>query len=125
MSTLTLTLIAVDRFVVILYPFRARMPLKTSVAMVAIINATAAVFTAPYVFHVGLVEAADSGGNGRRRWLCGETWSGGKRTAYGAFTNVTQFVLPFLTIILCYSVIIRRLNSRDVDPFRKKALGIL
>jgi hypothetical protein len=56
-STLTLTIIAVDRFVIIIYPFRARMQLKTSILLIVIIDALAMLFTAPYAFHVELSEA--------------------------------------------------------------------
>ena len=55
-STLTLTIIAVDRFVVIIYPFRARMQVKTCLVLICIINLLAMVFTAPYAFYVGLIE---------------------------------------------------------------------
>ena len=43
------------------------------------------------------------------------------RTAYGLFTSTTQFALPFLTIILCYSTIIVKLRKR---PEERKILGI-
>lgn len=43
---------------------------------------------------------------------CTEDWHGLRRTLYGAFTNLTQFVLPFVTIIMCYSAIIRKLKER-------------
>ncbi len=52
-------------------------------------------------------------GNGSEsRMLCYETWEGARRTVYGVFTNLTQFVLPFLTVIACYAAIIRRLRER-------------
>jgi hypothetical protein len=90
------------RFVVIIYPFRARMQVKTCCVLIGMINLLAGVFTAPYAFHVALIKGPDS--NER----CNETWEGMKRTAYGAFTNIMQFVLPFVTIIFCYISIIRR-----------------
>jgi hypothetical protein len=56
---------------------------------------------------VGLVEVGDG------KWMCHEMWSGARRTAYGVFTNLTQFVLPFITIFACYSAIIRKLRERS------------
>ena len=72
-----------------------------------IIDFLALLFTAPYAKHVGLVEVEED------RRQCAETWEGMKRTVYGAFTNVMQFVLPFVTIIFCYTAIIRKLAERS------------
>lgn len=46
------------------------------------------------------------------RSICHESWGGMKRKLYGAFTNIMQFVLPFITIIFCYTAIIRKLEER-------------
>ena len=43
---------------------------------------------------------------------CSETWDGMRRLFYGFFTSITQFVLPFSTVIFCYTAIIRRLSNR-------------
>ena len=83
------------------------MQVKTCLVLISIINIVAMLFTAPYAFHVALTEGAD----GVAR--CNETWDGMKRTAYGAFTSITQFVLPFVTIIFCYTAIIRKLGQRS------------
>lgn len=107
-STLTLTIIALDRFVVIIYPFRARMQIKTCLVLVWIIDMMACVFTGPYAYHVTIEHDETTGDE-----QCNETWGGLRRTIYGAFTNITQFVLPFITIILCYTAIIRKLSTRS------------
>eukprot|EP00095_Tigriopus_kingsejongensis_P009521 snap_masked-scaffold561_size136864-processed-gene-0.3 protein:Tk09521 transcript:snap_masked-scaffold561_size136864-processed-gene-0.3-mRNA-1 annotation:"neuropeptide receptor a10" len=107
-STLTLTIIALDRFVIIIYPFRARMQVKTCLLLVWIIDMLACLFTAPYAYHV-TIRLDETSGNEQ----CSETWVGMRRTIYGAFTNITQFVLPFITIILCYTAIIRKLSLRS------------
>jgi hypothetical protein len=41
------------------------------------------------------------------------------RIAYGFFTTVAQFVLPFVTIFVCYTTIILRLRKR---PNERKSL---
>ena len=74
--------------------------------LIGIIDLLAMLFTAPYSFHMALEEGKD----GIAR--CTETWEGMKRTAYGAFTSTTQFVLPFVTIIFCYTAIIKKLEQR-------------
>ncbi|XP_040574622.1 prolactin-releasing peptide receptor [Lepeophtheirus salmonis] len=107
-STLTLTIIAVDRFVVIIYPFRARMRVKTCICLILIIDILAGIFTAPYAVHISIVTYGSLD-------RCQENWDGMKRALYGAFTNITQFVLPFISIILCYTAIIRRLSHRTAN----------
>ena len=39
---------------------------------------------------------------------CQETWDRVPQLVYGSFTNVTQFVIPFATIVICYAKIIIR-----------------
>ena len=121
-STLTLTVIAVDRFVVIVFPFRARMQTKACLLLICLIDVTAAACTAPYALHMDTAPAGDDGGNATQ---CVETWSGSRRTAYGAFTNVTQFALPFATIVFCYAAVMRRLSARQraAKPGRRSARG--
>ena len=114
-STLTLTIIAVDRYVIIIHPFRARMQVKTCAVLILLIDLMAMGFTAPYAFHVRLV---DVGGD---KTLCYETWEGAPRTAYGFFTLLSQFVMPFATVIACYSAIIRRLRERSAAGARPGA----
>ena len=80
------------------------MQVKTSLALIGIIDLLAMAFTAPYAFHVSLIDDR-----------CNETWDGMKRTAYGAFTSVMQFILPFVTIIFCYTAIIRKLEQRSAN----------
>ncbi len=114
-STLTLTIIALDRYVIIIHPFRARMQVKTCVVLILLIDLLALGFTAPYAFHVGLMDV------GEGKMLCFETWEGARRTAYGFFTFSMQFVVPFATVIACYSAIIRRLRERSAAGARPGA----
>ena len=44
---------------------------------------------------------------------CQESWERIPQLVYGSFTNVTQFVMPFATIIICYTKIMIRLNQRS------------
>jgi neuropeptide Y receptor len=51
-STLTLTSIAVDRFFVIIYPFRPRMKLSTCIAIIIAIWVFAILITLPYCIYM-------------------------------------------------------------------------
>jgi len=115
MSTLTMTIIALDRFVVVCYPYRQRMQTKTSLLFIAIIDFLAVTFVLPYGFHIKLIVGFD----GEDR--CNEVWSGMSRTVYGIFTVLSQFAFPFVTIILCYSTIIFRLRRR---PDERKVIVV-
>ena len=74
--------------------------------MITIIDLLAVAFVLPYAFHIKIIVGFD----GEDR--CNEAWGGMYRIAYGFFTTVTQFVLPFVTIIACYTTIILKLRKR-------------
>ncbi len=52
MSTLTLTCIAVDRYIAVVHPYRPRMGNPTAVKLALAVNALALVFTAPYAWYM-------------------------------------------------------------------------
>ncbi len=56
------------------------------------------VFTAPYAYYMTVY----GGGADDEERRCAESWQGTPRTIYGAFVTITQFVVPFLTIFVCY-----------------------
>ena len=95
MSTLTLTCIAVDRCIAIVKPHRPRLENRTAALLAIGVNVTALLFTAPYAWYMTIIVVDDKS-------KCAESWEGMQRTIYGAFTNVTQFILPFMTIFCCY-----------------------
>jgi len=90
-STLTLTSIAVDRFLVILYPFRPRMKIKTCLAIIVSIWAIALLVTLPYGLYMQLEETYVS--------FCEENWpSEPFRKVFSLLTSILQFVVPFFVI---------------------------
>ena len=47
--------------------------------------------------------------------MCDATWPPGTKiveTAYWGFINITQFVVPFTIIVICYTGIVKRLRQR-------------
>ena len=44
--------------------------------------------------------------------FCQESWEHTYKLIYGGFTNITQFVFPFITIIISYSSIVIKLRER-------------
>ena len=43
---------------------------------------------------------------------CQETWERTPQLVYGSFLNITQFIIPFTTIVICYTRIMIRLRQR-------------
>lgn len=105
-STLTLTSIAIDRFIVIIYPFKTRMRVRTCVIIIVCIWVVAAIFTSPYGIYMRLIEF-----NGH--YYCEEKWP--KRTIRLIFafsTTVMQFILPFAIMAFCYLKVSISLSQR-------------
>lgn len=103
-STFTLTSIAIDRFLVILYPFRPRMKIEVCQMIIVGIWFVALGLTLPY----GLYRKMDRSEN-----LCEEIWPNEHfRRVFSSITTVLQFVVPFCVITLCYVFVSLKLNSR-------------
>ncbi|XP_072947221.1 prolactin-releasing peptide receptor-like [Epargyreus clarus] len=105
-STLTLMSIAIDRFFVIIYPFRPRMKIETCISVIVMIWTFSVTVTLPYAVFMTYYDL------GMLR-LCEETWPTEKlRRVFGSVTSVLQFVLPFTVIAFCYTCVSFKLNDR-------------
>lgn len=108
-STLTLTSIAVDRFFVIIYPFKRRMKTTTCLCIILGTWLVSILSVLPY----GIIVMHESHPNNNSIYFCEEKWpSPDFRKAYGGVTFTLQFVLPFLIIAICYIKISIRLNEQ-------------
>lgn len=107
-STLTLTSIAMDRFVVIIYPFRHRMKLVTCISLITSIWIISLMLTLPYGLYVALNNYEDPGIN-----YCEEDWPDEvTRKVYGTVTVFLQFIFPFAIMSVCYILVSIKLNDR-------------
>lgn len=105
-STLTLMSIAIDRFFVIIYPFRPRLRLSICYLIIVSIWLFSISATLPYAFYMGMVDYQD-------RSYCEELWpSEFIRQVFSGFTAIMQFVVPFIIILICYGKISNRMNER-------------
>ncbi|CAH2091427.1 unnamed protein product [Euphydryas editha] len=101
-STLTLTSIAIDRFFVIIYPFKPRMKITTCIGLIVFIWVFALSVTFPYGYYMALQDV-----------FCAEKWPTDQiRKAFGAVTTIMQFVLPFIVMAFCYTCVSIKLNDR-------------
>lgn len=102
-SAWTLTAIAVDRYFVIVYPFKQKMKLRTCGFIIIGIWAFSMIITLPYGLYMTVI-------NGD---FCEEKWPEVKFEKYfGCFTIIMQCVVPFLVIAYCYVCISVKLNRR-------------
>ncbi|KAL7640167.1 UNVERIFIED_CONTAM: hypothetical protein RMT77_009581 [Armadillidium vulgare] len=105
-STLTLTSIAIDRFFVIIYPFRPRLRIQVCYLIIICIWAFSLSATIPYAFYIGQEEYEG-------RYYCEEFWpSEIIRQVFSLFTTIMQFVIPFIVILYCYVKISIRMSER-------------
>ncbi|XP_032688688.1 prolactin-releasing peptide receptor-like isoform X2 [Odontomachus brunneus] len=103
-STLTLTSIAMDRFLVIIYPFHPRMKIEMCVAIILSIWVVALLVTLPYGIYMQLEEP---------HTYCEEHWpSEPFRKVFSSITSILQFAVPFFVIAFCYVCVSIKLNDR-------------
>lgn len=103
-STLTLTSIAVDRFLVIIYPFHPRMKIKVCLTIIVSIWIIALGATLPYGLYMQLEEPYT---------YCEEHWpSEPFRKIFSSLTSTVQYVVPFFVIAFCYVCVSIKLNDR-------------
>ncbi|XP_043211194.1 prolactin-releasing peptide receptor-like [Amphibalanus amphitrite] len=104
-SSLTLTAIAIDRFVVIIHPFRQRMSRTMCVGLIICTWLFSIVASLPYAVFVEYTVYDDI-------HVCQENFPGQVRLTFGSITTVLQFVIPFLIITSTYTLISLKLSSR-------------
>ena len=111
-STLTIFLIALDRYGLILYPLRARMSVRTALSLIAVIVFISMLFSIPVVVFTS--EQTVSQPDLRiHRSYCIEKWPTEiGRKIYSASMFLLQFCLPICMTALLYYKIYCRLKHR-------------
>lgn len=112
-STLTLTMIAIDRFILIIFPLKKRMTNVTVlvlVLLIAILSAAAAAPIARYSVYRHHEQDADLGVSHK---ICMEEWpSPLTRRIYTCTMLAVQFIIPLTLILVLYVLIFFRLRTR-------------
>lgn len=118
LSTLTLTSIAIDRFFVIIFPFRPRMKVCTCLFILLLIWICAFLLTFPYGYYMKITDRLI---DHQEVTLCEEAWpTEDIRKLFGTVTSVLQFFLPFFIILMCYLCIFCKLQKNKKKLAKNK-----
>lgn len=102
--------IAVDRYFVIIFPFKKRMSVKMCIVIIIIIWISACTLTLPYAVFIKLADVEE---DGRIIKFCNENWPhDASRRTFSTCTSVIQFIVPFVIIAFCYSKVCSKLKIR-------------
>ncbi|XP_067129464.1 prolactin-releasing peptide receptor-like [Centruroides vittatus] len=105
-SAFTLMSIAIDRFFVIIYPFKPRLQINLCLSVIVLVWVSGALLTLPYGIFMDHLT-----GDGRH--YCDEVWPHESiRRTFGFSTSILQFVIPFIIISFCYLRVCLKLRDR-------------
>lgn len=119
-STFTLTAIALDRYLVIMHPFKQRMRMRLCLSIIVGIWLLSLLLSSPFGIYQHEVPINITG-----TWnvYCEENWLESERLLFATGTAIVQFVLPFVIIAYCYTCVSVRLNERARARPGNKASG--
>lgn len=141
-SIFTLMSIAIERYMVIVHPYKQQIAITSSIVIICIIWLLAFVLTLPYGIFIDVIpiilvslsatnttdiESLSAGNVSkiealknafklhhiRPKYYCDEVWPNNDlRIAFGVITTLIQFVIPFCIITYCYIQVCFRLWNR-------------
>ncbi|CAD6185014.1 unnamed protein product [Caenorhabditis auriculariae] len=120
-STMTLTAIAIDRYLVIVHNssnvnINDRMSMRTCIMIITLIWTVSLLLVLPYAINMKLTYI----GQPCDFVVCTEDWSSQRfRTIFGIIVMSLQFVIPFVLIGISYSCIWIFLNNRSFASERR------
>ncbi|XP_039393269.1 prolactin-releasing peptide receptor-like [Mauremys reevesii] len=112
-SVLSLTAIAVDRYIVVAYPIRKRLSRKSCVYIVAFIWLLSIVVSVPTSMHTHYL---DLNKIGHDMFICEEFWKHQEkeRLLYSCSMLLLSYMLPLSAVSISYCAISYRLRKRNV-----------
>ncbi len=120
-STLSLTMIAIDRYLLIVKPSVQRMSIQTALLLVVIAAITSITVASPIAIYAVYYDYHDTKVN-YHQTVCSEAWpSALLRRLYSILTLVFQFVVPLAIIALLYLLILRRVRNRMLRVSRRRS----
>ncbi len=119
-STLTLTMISIDRYLLIVFPFKRRMSVRTALILVVVIAIFAAAVASPIAFYAKYVIVDQADIKLYKRY-CMESWPSHQlRVIYTIVTLVLQYFMPLILIAILYSFIFQKVRKRVKNKNSRK-----
>ena len=110
LSTCTLTCIAVDRFIVIVYRLRTRISRETCFKVIAIVWIISIILSIPYGVYIEMKL------HNNQTYVCEENWPSDKiYLVFGIVNFSLQFVLPFILIVSSYTAIAHKIRTHTAS----------
>ncbi|KAM9432068.1 prolactin releasing hormone 2 receptor [Salvelinus alpinus] len=113
-AVLSLTAIAVDRYVVVAYPIRRRVGCQFCWGLVAVIWLCSLAFSTPTALHTGYL---DLSATGLHMVVCEEFWHGQERgrLVYSCFVLLFSYFVPLAAVSASYLAISYHLRQRNIS----------
>ncbi|KAK3093886.1 hypothetical protein FSP39_021468 [Pinctada imbricata] len=120
-STFTILAIAVERFVLIVFPFKQKMTSRTATTVVIIIVITSVCLSLPVIMYTNFDElniVVPDMNVDIHKTYCTEVWpSVIANRSYTMFVFIVQFIIPYIVICVLYFKIYHSLKMR---PLKRK-----
>lgn len=111
-STLTLTMIAIDRYILVVHPLMTRMSLKLAMVLIVVIALVSASVASPIAVYSRYEVYHDPGIKVYKQW-CYEKWPSLRhRQIYTILTLVLQYFIPIVIVGVLYLLIFISINRR-------------
>ncbi|XP_029474932.1 prolactin-releasing peptide receptor-like [Rhinatrema bivittatum] len=112
-SVLSLTAIAIDRYIVVAYPIRRRITLRCCSLIVLVIWVVSLALAAPPSIYTGYL---DLNSIGHDIIICEEFWQGmeKQRLAYSCMMLLISYMIPLFAVTISYCAITIHLHKRNV-----------
>ena len=118
MSTLSMLMIAVERYILIVFPFRKKLTIKMAIGIVIVIIIFSVVCSIPIILHTEHsheeIDLRPYIQDIIKKSFCIENWKMKTSRAYTMFVFVLQFFVPYIIISVLYFQIYKVLKKRPI-----------
>uniref|UniRef100_A0A914DQM1 G-protein coupled receptors family 1 profile domain-containing protein n=1 Tax=Acrobeloides nanus TaxID=290746 RepID=A0A914DQM1_9BILA len=114
-STFSLSAIAIDRYNLVIRPHARSLSPRSAVLVASVLWVLSVIVSLPYGYYMKLESYPGYCGQ-----FCSEHWTNQHiRRGYSLVVLMAQFVLPFATMLICYSSVFMKLNERNKTKLKK------